>query len=56
MAYILGARNNEGIVLDPRTKLLLLIIINAVVFNKLDSPIMSILNILVVTSLFIVFL
>lgn len=53
MAYILGARNNEGIVLDPRTKLLLLIIINAVVFNKLDSPIMSILNILVVTSLFI---
>ncbi len=53
MAYILGVSENNGIILDPRTKLLLLIIINVIVFNKLDSHLMSILLIFFVTSLFI---
>ncbi|HIH34816.1 MAG TPA: energy-coupling factor transporter transmembrane protein EcfT [Methanosphaera sp.] len=53
MAYFLGYARNEGITLDPRTKLLLLIIINIIVFHKSDSQILSVISIFVVTSLFI---
>jgi len=53
MAYFLGYTRNEGITLDPRTKLLLLLIINIIIFHKSDSQILSIISIFTVTSLFI---
>lgn len=53
MAYILGTKRTEGITFDPRTKLFLLILINVLVFYKLDSRIFPVFLILIVTSLFI---
>jgi energy-coupling factor transport system permease protein len=53
MAYMLGYTRNEGLTLDPRTKLFLLLIINLIVFHKYDSHILSVFMICVVSSLFI---
>ncbi len=53
MAYFLGYTNNKGLILDPRTKIFLLLIINIIIFHKTDSQILSIIFIFLVTSLFI---
>lgn len=53
MAYILGLKQDSRFNLDPRTKLLLLLIINIVIFHKYDSYILPVIVICLISSLFI---
>lgn len=53
MAYILGLKQDSRFNLDPRTKLLLLLIFNIVIFHKYDSYILPFIIICVISSLFI---
>lgn len=53
MTYILGLKQDSRFNLDPRTKLLLLLIFNIVIFHKYDSYILPFIVICLISSLFL---